>query len=421
MGPCPFPTCRSFASTSILKLKSGPAPLNSDIQRRFFIDEQHSHFIFVHREEKGQENAEQMLTLDLMYQLSFESTWTEANDVQDKRPSKTGMGSQGRSRIPFVGLLMQGDRHTCAVVHEYLVKQVPVVVLQGSGGFADLLYFAYNELRSLRNRDDLDRLLWFDLPSDRSESVSLDIVSEEESGEPQSHTLTNAGSSGLMDPQSVGSGESSAGRTTNRMSSLSESGRAFDDWLEFSNRIDYVDFLLEDQMPRSRVGRATSDTESFCHSKAYKCADHVLTQRILRVFPDLARSADELDRFRLQLINCVRHSMQEGVAYLSFLCLDSNDKRLTRLDEFLLAAYIRCSRHYQPDSGLLLSNRQMLNQNLTLTLDWNCPNIAREETARHAANGAISIDKSLMQLALFQPARQEFVQIFMEVGFKVGT
>lgn len=116
---------------------------------KFFIDDKHSHFIFL----KGKkEELEQLFALDLMYQLSFETIWNDKDDAKNEDSylmKQRNFHSSFLNRIPFVSILIQGDQSSSVIVTEYLIKQIPIVVFRGTGGFADLLYFAYNEIHQI--------------------------------------------------------------------------------------------------------------------------------------------------------------------------------------------------------------------------------------------------------------------------------
>lgn len=53
----------------------------------------------------------------------------------------------GMSDIPVIALMIGGGNKSTLMVLEHLKKQIPVVVVKGSGGAADLLAFAYEEIK----------------------------------------------------------------------------------------------------------------------------------------------------------------------------------------------------------------------------------------------------------------------------------
>jgi hypothetical protein len=48
--------------------------------------------------------------------------------------------------VPVVGLLVQGSPRGVNHVLTYLNDKMPIVILKGSGGIADLLAYAFEEL-----------------------------------------------------------------------------------------------------------------------------------------------------------------------------------------------------------------------------------------------------------------------------------
>lgn len=51
-----------------------------------------------------------------------------------------------KKTVPVVGLLVQGSPRGVDHVLTYLNNKMPVVILKGSGGVADLLAYAFEEL-----------------------------------------------------------------------------------------------------------------------------------------------------------------------------------------------------------------------------------------------------------------------------------
>lgn len=290
---------------------------------KFFIDDQHSHFIFL-KSKKEEMEIEQLFTLELMYQLSFETIWKEKED--DKEDSyiikHRNFQSSFLNRIPFVSILIQGDQTSSIVVNEYLIKQIPIVVLEGSGGFADLLFFAYNEIRQV-------------IPGDYSDEIN------------DSHFLNK----------------------------------------QFS---------------------------------------FIFKTKILTIFPELHNKDDEINYLCENLIDCVRYSVQDGIEYLTFLKVsnDENDnQKLSILNKYLLNAYIKSTKVYELDNLLLRHSRinseeELLNKNLKLTLDWNCPSIAKELIQRKILKGCVKIDRNLFKRAIVEKNREQFIECFMNAGFQ---
>lgn len=99
-------------------------------------------------EEEPEEQDEQQLALELFYELSYLGAWI--GSAQVAKPSslaqRIALQKFQNSRIPFAAILMQGDLKTANLCSKYLLKQIPVLVLQGTGGFADLLAYACLQL-----------------------------------------------------------------------------------------------------------------------------------------------------------------------------------------------------------------------------------------------------------------------------------
>lgn len=134
-----------------IKLSNMASPLEFDpkhSKERFCIDPNHSHFIFVQKTPEDDLDDEQLLALELFYEISYLGSWITSKQVA--KPSniqeRVTLQKFKNLRIPFTAILMQGDFKTAKLCSRYLVKQIPILILQGTGGFADLLSYAYLEL-----------------------------------------------------------------------------------------------------------------------------------------------------------------------------------------------------------------------------------------------------------------------------------
>lgn len=308
---------------NIQNLSERTKPRNTRLGK-FFIDDLHSHFIFL-KSKKEDLEVEQLFTLELMYQLSFETVWKEKeDDKEDSYLTKhRNFQSAFSNRIPFVAILVQGDQTSSIVVNEYLIKQIPILVLEGSGGFADLLYFAYNEIRQI-------------IPGD------------------------------------------------------------------YSDEINDTRFL----------------------NKQFAI---IFKTKILILFPELHNKDDELNYLCENLIDCIRYSVQDGIEYLTFLSVNNNEcdhnQPLSKLNEYLLNAYIGSTKVYELDNLLLRHSRinsdeELLNRNLRFTLDWNCPSIAKDLIQKKLLKGSVKIDRNLFKRAIVEKNREQFIECFMNAGFQ---
>ena len=296
---------------------------------KFFIDELHSHFIFL-KSSKEEMEIEQLFSLELMYQISFETIWKNRDDQLDqldfmKHRSLSNFNASFLNRIPFVSILIQGDQTSSIVVNEYLIKQIPILVLEGSGGFADLLYFAYNEIRQI-------------IPSDCSDELN--------------------------------------------------------------------------------------DTHFLNKQFAF-----IFKTKILNCFSEFHNRDEDLNLFYENLIDCIRYSVQDGIEYLTFLSVNNqssefeDNQQLSKLNEYLLNAFIKSTKVYELDNQLLRhcrlnSEDDLLNRNLKLTLDWNCPSIAKELIQKKLLKGNFKLDRDLFKRALVEKNREQFIGCFMDAGFQ---
>lgn len=123
---------------------------NLNIQRSKDIDQNHSHFIFVQKTPEEDQDDEQLLALELFYELSHLGAWIMSKNLDNPNNLQQRVLVQKikNLRIPFTAILMQGDFKTANVCSRYLIKQIPVLILKGTGGFADLISYAYIELSS---------------------------------------------------------------------------------------------------------------------------------------------------------------------------------------------------------------------------------------------------------------------------------
>ena len=56
------------------------------------------------------------------------------------------MEVKSKNKIPVVGLLVQGSPRSIDHVLFYVQNKMPIVVVKGSGGIADVIAYAYEEI-----------------------------------------------------------------------------------------------------------------------------------------------------------------------------------------------------------------------------------------------------------------------------------
>lgn len=78
--------------------------------------------------------------MDIIYNYAFFVMWFTDSDKNDSEIADTSSQT-----IPVVGLLIQGSPRDIDLVLFYLRNKMPVVVVKGTGGCADLLAYALEE------------------------------------------------------------------------------------------------------------------------------------------------------------------------------------------------------------------------------------------------------------------------------------
>lgn len=52
----------------------------------------------------------------------------------------------GKRKVPMVCLMIRGDLSNIEIIESKIRKEIPVVVLNGSGAVSDIISFAFNEM-----------------------------------------------------------------------------------------------------------------------------------------------------------------------------------------------------------------------------------------------------------------------------------
>ncbi|XP_033743506.1 transient receptor potential cation channel subfamily M member 7-like [Pecten maximus] len=132
---------------------------------KYELNPDHTHFMIVEEED-----------LDRMFFTNIRCTLEKEFEFQLGRPRRlrrvfswgsdesnmnsfNNMHNPYDKTIPVIGLLVQGSPKNVEHILFYLSNKMPVVVLKGSGGFADLLAFAYQETQERTDPDFLETFL----------------------------------------------------------------------------------------------------------------------------------------------------------------------------------------------------------------------------------------------------------------------
>ncbi|XP_023240584.1 protein ced-11-like, partial [Centruroides sculpturatus] len=270
---------------------------NCPEENKYELNPDHSHYIIVKDNTINKTGMNHFL-------LHLEQYMVSAVETSTPNQRNDDIETLSSNEIPVVALLIQGGYNCARLVLDHLKKQLPVVVLYGSGGLADLIAHAYYEIQY--------RL------------------------------------QGCWDAE-------------------------------------FVENSLKPD----------------------------LTSKITRNFPRLRDNTLARNIFRDRILECVRYSHQNTQVYLTILNLHGHSIGLENLDEHLLRSLFKAQR---PEHSNWHAN---MRKDLYLTLDWNTPHVATSEVFMKDPSNKFRIDKAIFDEALLRPNREEFVDLFLNQGFRV--
>ena len=108
-------------------------------------------------------------------------------------------------------------------------------------------------------------------------------------------------------------------------------------------------------------------------------------------------------------------STRGGKTYLSILSIFNASVSLSELSQYLLKAIFK-SQH---DATSTVDDKVLFSRDLYLSIDWNCPTIAKNEVLSNETDAMSKIDKGLFEAALLRPDREKFVDIFLSHNLKI--
>ena len=209
--------------------------------------------------------------------------------------------------MPVVSIVVEGDRETIKLVLDLIKRQIPVVVLRGSGGIADLIAFAFLEI-------------------------------------------------------------------TQRSPDLNS-------W-----DLEFIDHYLKP----------------------------MLTKKIISLYADLKDNTLTRNLLRNRVIECIRLCKREERLYLTVLNMhNSSSCNLENLSQHLLLALLKSRRSNETQST------ENFLKDLELTMDWNCAHVAKDVIFAKRPHNIIKLDKNLFELALIRENREDFVELFLCLGFQL--
>ncbi|XP_064474206.1 transient receptor potential cation channel subfamily M member 2-like isoform X2 [Ornithodoros turicata] len=115
---------------------------NRPEENKFELNPDHSHYIVV-RDDTVNRTGLGYFTLKLEQSMATDLTTDSYGTSKATEASMDGLPVE----LPLLSLLVAGDITCVRFLHDHLKRQMPLVVLEGSGGLADLLAFAYHQVQ----------------------------------------------------------------------------------------------------------------------------------------------------------------------------------------------------------------------------------------------------------------------------------
>ena len=154
-----------------------------------------------------------------------------------------------------------------------------------------------------------------------------------------------------------------------------------------------------------------------------------LTIRIMESFPDLRNNSLLCNQFRMTILDIVRESRdtKTGQNYLTMInMLDVHSCDLENLTEHLLFALFRSQRtemKADAQTKAIQQSERIILKDLSLCIDWNCPEMARREVLAKQPNFNINSPETrkLFEESLIRPNRSKFVDLFLTQKFRLRS
>ncbi|CAF4746934.1 unnamed protein product, partial [Rotaria sp. Silwood1] len=140
-----------------------------------------------------------------------------------------------------------------------------------------------------------------------------------------------------------------------------------------------------------------------------------LTRRILDDYPLLRNNnvkRNEIRDFILSIVAIVKKKEQENRKLLTFIDINSATASLNDYHKFILLALLQSQKMI---TGSKINAQ--LKRNLTLTLDWNAPDLALSEIFQRDDNIKYSIQPELFDQAILGKKLEAFVDLFLDRDF----
>lgn len=281
---------------------------NSEKDKKFELNPYHTHFIIVKETKEKPSDSTPAGINDFQFNLIHLLSRTSQVDKEESKTSKDE--HVDTNTLPVVSVVIQGGLESAQLVYSHIQRKIPVVILRGSGGLADILAFAYTEIRQ------------------RAEVTG---------------------------------------------------NNNWDDR--------YIQQFIQPE----------------------------LTIRIRLLFPKFKQQPEKVKRFGDIVLEIIRFSFNQNQTYLTVLSIHKSSIDLTNLSQYLLKAIFR-SQHAD---GSFVDDKVLFRRDLYLTLDWNCPMMAKTEVLANDDNAMSKIEKGIFESALLRTDREEFIGLFLQKGLQV--
>ncbi|KAH9369526.1 hypothetical protein HPB48_019683 [Haemaphysalis longicornis] len=137
-----------------------------------------------------------------------------------------------------------------------------------------------------------------------------------------------------------------------------------------------------------------------------------ISSRICQMFPKFRDNALSRNVFKDRIIECLRLACQtHDQMYFTVINIHHHRNNLFHLDDILLKAVFK--------SQMRRHQAHQIKKDLLLTLDWNCPQMAKTKVFSKDFAEQYQIDREDFEYALLRPKREEFLHIFLNRGFQI--
>ncbi|UYV70179.1 TRPM [Cordylochernes scorpioides] len=387
-------------------------------ENKFELNPEHTHFLMLRDNTVNKTGSHYFMLRLEQFLNSSEEVMTQ---LQDQEAGKTELVMY--MEIPVVALLVQGGYNCSRMILEHLKKQMPVVVLRGSGGLADLLAFAFhevtqrpggmNDLDFVENflKPELANKIAYNFPNFRDNSLARNSFRDRVMGCVRYATQVTPSETAESwavcatpprDRRVMGCVHYATQRQESHgLCALRHPGNSF-----------------RDRRVMGCVRYATQRQESHGLCALHHPGNSFRDRRVM---------------------GCVLYATQDQQTFLTVLNIHNHSCNLENLNKHLLKALFQCQLVQQSyclvmkaviEAHWIASNctgcqRPQANnwhirmqKDLLLTLDWNSPEVAMTDVFLKDPSSKFKIDKAVFEQALTRPDRQLFVAIFLEQGFQ---